>query len=330
MTQQLTDRPTLLDVTLRDGGYVNGHTWTMREAAAIVTAADAAGIPFIEVGYLRYGAEDPLRPAASCAPAYLDLMAGQARQATLAVMVRPGEAEPHQIADLADHGVGMVRVLVPGGDATRAAPYIAAARAAGLTVATNLTRASEASAEALAEAARRCEEAGTGLTYLADSNGSLYPGQVRVRIKAVAAATSVPVGFHAHDNLGLAFTNSCVAAEAGACWLDASIGGIGKGGGNLRLELIAGHLIVRHQAPFRLDPLAHCRHVTAAQLRMLADGGCHTLVAGLLDVNLDQARAFQEKAADSGLDALLRGLAAPTSPPGATPAAVPDSSFVTV
>lgn len=312
MTQLQTDQPILLDVTLRDGGYVNGHSWTVHEAAAIVDAVDAAGIGFIEIGYLRHDADDPLRPSARCPEPYLTSLAPHARHAGLVVMVRPGEADPHQIAGLADYSVRMVRVLVPGGDVQRAAPYVAAARAEGLAVTTNLTRASEASPEALAETARRCQEIGADLIYLADSNGSMYPDHVRAKIQAVAEATSVPAGFHAHDNLGLAFVNSCVALEAGARALDASLAGIGKGGGNLRLELIAGHFIVHHQAPLRLDPLARNRQAVTAQLKMLAEGNCHALVAGLLDLNLDQARAFQEEAARSGLDALLRTAATRT------------------
>jgi 4-hydroxy 2-oxovalerate aldolase len=306
----------LLDVTLRDGGYINGHGWTIDEAAGIVRSVDRAGIPLIEVGYLRSG-DDPLRPAASCPPYYLDPLAAEARQAGLVVMVRPGEVDPRRLTGLRGHGVRMVRVLVARGAPAPAEPYVRAARDAGLLVATNITRVSEAEPAALVDAVGLCAGIGADVVYLADSNGSLFPDGVRARVAAAMSATTVPIGFHAHDNLGLAFINSWVATRAGARALDASVGGIGKGGGNLRLELIAAHRVLTAGADYRLDPLLRERGTIPARLRMLAEGASGPLVAGLLDVNLDRAGAFQERAARHGFDSLLhdaRGASGGTAP----------------
>jgi len=312
----------LLDVTLRDGGYVNGHSWRLDDAVGIVHTVDRAGIPLVEVGYLRDG-EDPLRPSASCPPAYLDRLAAEARQAGLVVMVRPGECSPARLAGLGGHGVRMVRVVIGLGRVAAAGPYVEAARAAGLLVATNLTRVSEVEPAALAGPVRDCAAAGADVVYLADSNGSLFPAGVRDRVAAALAASPVPVGFHAHDNLGLAFANSSAAVQAGARALDASVGGIGKGGGNLRLELVAAHRMLTTGAGYHLDPLFSDRHTVPARLQMLAEGGSGPLVAGLLDVNLDGARAFREQAAQCGFDALLAGARAAAGAPPASPAGRP-------
>lgn len=298
----------LLDVTIRDGGYVNGHSWTVDEASAIVAAVDAAGVPYAEVGYLRPRRNDPLKPSAACSSWYLAALRPHAPRTGLVVMVRPGEAEPEDLVPLADQGVSMVRVLVPRGDATVAMDHVAAGKKAGLLVATNLVRMSELTPEDLAAAARRCADAGADLVYLADSNGGMFPEDVSERIAAVVtelAGTGATVGFHAHDNLSLAFANSRAALDAGAAALDASLVGIGKGGGNLCLELIIAHQIAHHGQPYRLDPLTDHGAVLAARLRMVAERGRGTLVAGLLDVNLDQAYGFQQQVAAVGFDALL-------------------------
>jgi 4-hydroxy 2-oxovalerate aldolase len=47
------------------------------------------------------------------------------------------------------------------------------------------------------------------------------------------------VGFHAHDNLGVAIGNSLAALEAGADQLDGSLRGLGAGAGNAKTELLA-------------------------------------------------------------------------------------------
>ncbi|MEU1629374.1 hypothetical protein ABZ746_29475 [Streptomyces sp. NPDC020096] len=304
--------PILLDVSIRDGGYVIGHSWTVDEAVSIVRAVAAAGVPFVEVGYLRTATGNPASPATRCEPDYLGALAAEARHTRLVVMVRPGEVSPESIKGLARQGVGMVRVLAARLDVAKAAPYLAAARAEGLVTAVNLTHASRFGPAGLGRAVREAAEAGADIVYLADSNGSLYPEDVAARVSAaVSAAESTDgrplIGFHPHDNLGLAFANTCAALDSGARAVDASIGGIGKGGGNLRLELIAAHLTVHTAADFSVDPLLRDHSAHAAKSRMIADTSAGTVMAGLLDISLDQSRRFQEAVDRHGYDALLRG-----------------------
>jgi 4-hydroxy 2-oxovalerate aldolase len=55
--------------------------------------------------------------------------------------------------------------------------------------------------------------------------------------------------------LSLAFVNSLIAISEGISILDASLGGIGKGGGNLGLEAITLYLNRRGEASFRFPPI---------------------------------------------------------------------------
>ena len=47
------------------------------------------------------------------------------------------------------------------------------------------------------------------------------------------------IGFHAHDNFGLALSNSLIAIKYGCNWIDSTILGMGKGAGNARTELLS-------------------------------------------------------------------------------------------
>ncbi|WP_447002323.1 hypothetical protein ACRAKI_21605 [Saccharothrix isguenensis] len=67
-------RVQICDVTLRDGGYLNEHSWSLSDAIELVRASVSAGIDHVEVGYLSADADDEdakARPAAYCPPDYL-------------------------------------------------------------------------------------------------------------------------------------------------------------------------------------------------------------------------------------------------------------------
>ena len=50
---------------------------------------------------------------------------------------------------------------------------------------------------------------------------------------------SIEVGFHAHNNLGLAIGNTMTAIEAGADQIDGTLRGLGAGAGNAQTEVLA-------------------------------------------------------------------------------------------
>lgn len=57
-----------------------------------------------------------------------------------------------------------------------------------------------------------------------------------------SASDSIPIGFHAHNNLGLAIGNTLAAIEAGASIVDGTISGLGAGAGNAQLEVMVAML----------------------------------------------------------------------------------------
>ena len=48
----------------------------------------------------------------------------------------------------------------------------------------------------------------------------------------------VPIGHHAHNNLGVAVANSLAAIDAGATYIDGSLIGLGAGAGNTPTEML--------------------------------------------------------------------------------------------
>ena len=72
--------------------------------------------------------------------------------------------------------------------------------------------------------------------YLADSFGSMEPRDVRRSVNSLKRSWSGEVGFHAHDNFGLAVANSLEAINSGASIIDGTVRSVGRGAGNASTE----------------------------------------------------------------------------------------------
>ena len=82
-----------------------------------------------------------------------------------------------------------------------------------------------ASVATLVEQARLMQGYGANAIILMDSAGAYTTADVRQRIGALADDLDEDVGFHAHNNLGLAVANSLAAIEAGATIIEVTARG---------------------------------------------------------------------------------------------------------
>ena len=102
----------------------------------------------------------------------------------------------------------------------------------------------------LARQASKLESYGAQVVYVVDSAGAMVPTQAAARVAALRGAVDIPVGFHAHNNLGLAIGNSLAAAENGATYIDGSLRGLGASAGNAQTEVLA---VALARSGFQLD-----------------------------------------------------------------------------
>jgi 4-hydroxy 2-oxovalerate aldolase len=234
----------VLDATLRDGSHPMGHSFTREQIAAVVAGLDGAGVEYVEVSHgdglggssINYGRslltdEEML---AAAAPAI--------RRSKLTVLLLPGIGTKDDLEMAAQHGARAVRVATHVTEADIAEQHIGLARKLGMEAFGFLMMGHMAPPEKVAEQARLFQSYGAGVVYVADSAGTMLPDDVRARVRAAAEAVTVPVGYHAHDNLAMAVANSVAALEAGASYLDGTCRGLGAGAGNAQLEVLVGVL----------------------------------------------------------------------------------------
>jgi homocitrate synthase NifV len=100
--------------------------------------------------------------------------------------------------------------------------------------------ASRASPGFLARCLRAARQAGADRFRLADTVGVWNPFQVHAVVQSLAGrAQGVMIGFHGHNDLGMATANTLAAVVAGAGSIDVTVNGLGERAGNTPLEEIA-------------------------------------------------------------------------------------------
>ena len=128
----------------------------------------------------------------------------------------PGVAELDHLDMAADYGMGFVRVGVGVDHVEDGQPFIAKAKKLGLYVATNFMKSYTRPPKVFAKTAVRAAEMGADAVYVVDSAGNMTPPEMRAYVEAVRAVSDMPIGVHAHNNLGLANAN---ALEGLRLWL---------------------------------------------------------------------------------------------------------------
>lgn len=227
-----------IDVTLRDGGYRNGFAFSLDYVLRHAQLSIESGFDWVEIAY-RNGSFKPISPLGLTGRGEDHLIAAVADQIgpeRVGLILHPKNVTPADFPAMYRAGARLVRICVPGGDPAPAFASVRQAKDAGLTVCANLTRVSRLSPREVVHIVTAATEAGADTVYLADSNGSLLPEQTARLTTLCSSITPAAVGLHAHNNLGLALSNSLAAVDAGATWIDSSFLGMGKGPGNLCAE----------------------------------------------------------------------------------------------
>jgi 4-hydroxy 2-oxovalerate aldolase len=235
----------LSDPTLRDGNHAIGHTLTAEQIAAYCTAADKAGIPIVEVGHGNgVGASSlQLGLAKTSDHDALKTARQHLKKSMLGIHVIPGFATIEKdLKPAIDLGVDVIRVASHCSEADITERHIKFARTEGKIVYGVLMMSHMVTKEVLAEEAIKMQAYGAEGIIFMDSAGNYLPHEVTERVATLVNSLSIPIGFHAHNNLGMAIANSVAAVEAGATMLDGCARGFGAGAGNAQLEVLVGVL----------------------------------------------------------------------------------------
>lgn len=236
------ERPRILlhDPTLRDGHHAVGHQLDADQLRAYAIAANAAGVPVVEVGHGNgLGASSlQIGRARLDDVTMLTTVREVLTSSRMGVFMAPGWATSDDLTAAIHHGADVVRIAAHCTEADVTERHLGVARDLGAEAQGVLLMSHMADPGELAEQCALMARFGAQAVGIMDSAGHYLPADVAERVGAIGEAVDVPVIFHGHNNLSLAVANSLAAVDAGAAVIDATARGFGAGAGNTQLEVL--------------------------------------------------------------------------------------------
>jgi 4-hydroxy 2-oxovalerate aldolase len=220
--------------------HAMAHQFKPEEVGRVAKALEKAGVDYMEVSHgdglggssITYGY------GAASDEEWLRAARKELKNTKLAVLFIPGIGTMDDLRMAKDSGVDMVRVTVHCTEADITGQHIKLTQSLGMDAFGVLMMTHMVTPEVLLEQGRIFEDNGVSAVYMMDSAGHLLPDGVRARVSLLAENLGIPVGFHAHANLGMHIANTLAALEAGATYTDGTLKGLGASAGNTPVEVL--------------------------------------------------------------------------------------------
>jgi 4-hydroxy 2-oxovalerate aldolase len=235
----------ILDCTLRDGGYYNNWNFTLKFANEYNLIIKKAKVDIVEIGFWKknflnqkdklflYTSKKTLKKIKFDENQVVSIMLDLSdfKKAKDLQYLKNNFPERNKSP------VSVVRLACNFEDKNILRPVINILKKKKYLVAVNLMKFTLLKSNLIINFFDCAKKMKVDFFYLADSLGNCKPANLIKLSYALKKKFSITkFGFHAHDNLGYALSNSLTAAKMGFGFIDTSINGMGRGAGNLKLE----------------------------------------------------------------------------------------------
>lgn len=254
----------VLDATLRDGGCVNDFNFGQVYMEKILSALEASGVDFIEMGYI-----DENKGSVSGRTQYINeqvipkcILKHKKPGVTYVAMMDYGKFDVEKFLPHTEDGIDGIRLafhkknrrdiitlgrkIIDKGYKFFIQPMIT-------------LRYSDSELLELIDLVNEELPDASGF-YIVDSFGEMRPNDMSRTLNLVDhnLLPSMTLGFHSHNNLQLSYSNAMEMLKFPTnrnIILDCSIMGMGKGAGNLNTELLLEHLNLYYGKNYQIAPL---------------------------------------------------------------------------
>ncbi len=306
----------LLDCTLRDGGYINDWNFGNKVIYDILKKSLETGVEIIEAGFLRnviYDKDIAVFPDTSKLDAILNdngIKKGNKSIALMAEISNP--VSPDNIESSDTTNVDIIRVIVWKTKRMKSGKVVDALKESyeyckeiakkGYKLCIQPNRTDQYSDEEFVEMLKMFAELKPYAIYVVDSWGTMYSDKVLhyMQLADSVLEKGICIGFHGHNNMMQAFSTAEKIAEREFdrdIILDACIDGMGRGAGNLNLELIARYLNCNKGCNYNMRPIyeIYDTYIRALREKYTWGSSFAYMLSADKNINPNYAAAFENK-----------------------------------
>lgn len=248
----------LLDCTLRDGGYLNDWKFGQNAIADMVKSISDTGVEVLEVGFLKDEPYDQDRTVFNSMEQVKKIIGPKKKNVKYAVMCEVVNPLPLDKLDSHDDvSADIIRVIVWKTKHDREGNIVDALKEGfeyckgivekGYKLCVQPARVDQYSEEEFVSMLKMFSTLNPLAIYVVDSWGTQTPEKLLRYMDLVDnnVQSTIKLGYHGHNNLLQALPTAQMMIKRGFkrdLMIDASVFGVGRGAGNLNLELMMKYL----------------------------------------------------------------------------------------
>lgn len=241
----------LLDCTLRDGGYYTSWDFPVSLVSSYYHAMSILPIDIVEIGYIGKPSTTYTGEFYHIKKSQVDNFKKICPHKKLSLMINSKEWIDSQSFDIFKHllsaisdKIDILRLAVPVSSYKDSIPIYQKVVDHGIECSINIMYSHFLLDDTIDTSGLITSFPECSTFSIVDSYGCMYPHQVSHVIKKIRSivGSTVEIGFHSHDNMNLAFANTLSAISEGVDVVDATIRGMGRGAGNLKMENLLTYL----------------------------------------------------------------------------------------
>ena len=308
----------LLDCTLRDGGYINDWNFGAKGISAIIKKLEKTGIEMIEVGFLKGEVYNPDKTLFPDIHSIEKVLVNKKKDVLyVAMMDMNAPVALERITPFDGKSVDGIRVIFKKNKISEAYEMCKQVKRLGYKTFVNFVSTDAYTDKEFIEGIELFNSINPDGVTIVDTFGLLKRKNFR-RLVAIADNNlneDTMLCYHAHNNLQQAFGNAEVMVEMNLkrdIAVDACVFGMGRGAGNLNLELFAEYMNDNYDANYQISPMLEIMDEYLSEfyktkfwgyslpLYLSASYGCHPNYA----IYFAEKNTLSEKA----MSELLRGI----------------------
>lgn len=256
---------TLLDCTLRDGGYYNDWKFKKPYVEKYIRDISNANIDVIEIGFHFFEKQNDYGDYAYIDNSILKKINFK-KNKKLALMFNGNDflknknltiKKLNQIFNTNKNQFDIVRIAIHLKDFKKMRSFLDYFKKKNLKTCLNLMQINLIKKKELIDCINTLNKwQNVDVFYFADSFGNLNLKKVEQICSTIKKNWKKEFGIHAHDNCGLALKNSIKANKCGATWVDGTIQGMGRGAGNTKTEDLLSYFEEKNYFPKKIKNIS--------------------------------------------------------------------------